>query len=51
MLNVVVRDMAASLDFCWRPGIAVPASGPAAGGHVQLKMPDIAAPAVPAPAD
>ena len=39
MLNVVVRDMAASLDFYRRLGIAVPASGDAAGAHVQLKMP------------
>ncbi len=51
MLNVVARDMAASLDFYRRLSIAVPASGDAAGGHVQLKMPDIAAPAVPAPPD
>jgi hypothetical protein len=39
MLNVVVRDMAASLDFYWRLGIAGPASGDPAGAHVQLKMP------------
>jgi hypothetical protein len=39
MLNVVVRDMAASLDFYRRLGIAVPAPGDAAGAHVQLKMP------------
>ena len=39
MLNVVVRDMAASTDFYRRLGIAVPASGGAAGAHVQLKMP------------
>jgi catechol 2,3-dioxygenase-like lactoylglutathione lyase family enzyme len=38
MLNVVVRDMAASLDFYRRLGIAVPAPD-AAGAHVQLKMP------------
>ena len=37
MLNVIVADMAASLDFCQRLGIAIP--GEAAGGHVQLKMP------------
>ena len=37
MLNVIVRDMAASLDFYQRLGIAIP--GEAAGGHVQLKMP------------
>jgi hypothetical protein len=35
MLNVVVRDMAAGLDFYRRLGIAVPAPG----AHVQLKMP------------
>jgi hypothetical protein len=51
MLNVVVRDMAATLEFCRRPGIAVLASGDAVGGHVQLKMPDIAAPAAPRPPD
>ena len=39
MLNVVVRDMAASLDFYRRLGIAVPAPGDAASAHVQLKMP------------
>jgi uncharacterized glyoxalase superfamily protein PhnB len=39
MLNVVVRDMAASLDFYWRLGIAGPSSGDPAGAHVQLKMP------------
>ena len=39
MLNVVVRDMAASLDFYRRLGIAVPAPGDGAGAHVQLKMP------------
>jgi catechol 2,3-dioxygenase-like lactoylglutathione lyase family enzyme len=38
MLNVVVRDMTASLDFYRRLGIAVPAPGDAAA-HVQLKMP------------
>jgi catechol 2,3-dioxygenase-like lactoylglutathione lyase family enzyme len=37
MLNMVVRDMAASLEFYQRLGIAVP--GDAAGAHVQLKMP------------
>lgn len=37
MLNVIVRDMAARLDFYRRIGIAVP--GPGDGGHVQLKMP------------
>jgi catechol 2,3-dioxygenase-like lactoylglutathione lyase family enzyme len=39
MLNVVVRDMAASLDFYRRLGIAVPAPDNSAGAHVQLKMP------------
>jgi hypothetical protein len=39
MLNVVVRDLAASLDFYRRLGIAVPAPGDAASAHVQLKMP------------
>jgi hypothetical protein len=39
MLNAVVRDMAASPDFYRRLGIAVPASGDAAGAPVQLKMP------------
>jgi hypothetical protein len=37
MLNVVVRDTAASLDFYRRLGIDVPGDG--AGAHVQLKMP------------
>ena len=39
MLNVIVRDMAASLDFYQRLGIAVPGSGDGPGAHVQLKMP------------
>jgi len=39
MPNVVVRDMAASLDSYRRLGIAVPAPGDAASAHVQLKMP------------
>src|SRR2546423_1121615 len=37
MLNVIVRDMAASLDFYQRLGITIPRD--AAGAHVQLKMP------------
>jgi catechol 2,3-dioxygenase-like lactoylglutathione lyase family enzyme len=37
MLNVIVQDMAASLDFYQRLGIAVPAD--AVGAHVQLTMP------------
>ena len=39
MLNVVVGDMAASLGFYHRLGIAVPGGEVAAGGHVQLRMP------------
>src|SRR6266566_5766347 len=39
MLNVVEGDMAASLDFYHRLGIAVPGGEVAAGGHVQLRMP------------
>lgn len=37
MLNVIVADMAASLDFYQRLGLAVPRPGD--GAHVQLKMP------------
>ena len=37
MLNVIVADMAATLDFYQRLGIAVPRDP--AGAHVQLKMP------------
>jgi len=39
MLNVIVRDMAASLDFYRRLGIPVPELADGVGGHVQLKMP------------
>jgi len=39
MLNVVVGDMSASLDFYRRLGIVVPAGEDAAGVHVQLRMP------------
>src|SRR5690348_1534937 len=39
MLNVIVRDMAASLDFYQRLGTAVPGPGDDTGAHVQLKMP------------
>jgi uncharacterized glyoxalase superfamily protein PhnB len=39
MLNVVVADMAASLDFYHRLGIAVPEPGDGAGAHMQLTMP------------
>jgi uncharacterized glyoxalase superfamily protein PhnB len=38
MLNVVVSDMAASLDFYRRLGVAVP-EGEEASPHVQLRMP------------
>jgi uncharacterized glyoxalase superfamily protein PhnB len=37
MLNVIVADMAATLDFYQRLGIAVPRVP--AGAHVQLRMP------------
>jgi catechol 2,3-dioxygenase-like lactoylglutathione lyase family enzyme len=39
MVNLVVSDMTASLDFYRRLGIAVPEGGDAAGAHVQLRMP------------
>lgn len=39
MLNLVVADMAASLDFCRRLGIAVPQGQDVAAAHVQLRMP------------
>jgi catechol 2,3-dioxygenase-like lactoylglutathione lyase family enzyme len=39
MLNVVVADMEASLDFYRRLGVAVPAAENAADVHVQLRMP------------
>ncbi len=39
MLNVVVADMSASLDFYRRLGIAVPDTEDTVGGHVQLRMP------------
>ncbi len=39
MLNVVVGDMAASVDFYRRLGIAVPDSEVTTGPHVQLRMP------------
>lgn len=38
MLNLVVADTAASLDFYRRPRIPYPGEG-AAGAHVQLRMP------------
>jgi uncharacterized glyoxalase superfamily protein PhnB len=39
MLNVVVGDMAASLEFYRRLGITVPEGDDAPGAHVQLRMP------------
>ncbi len=39
MLNVIVGDMAASLEFYRRLGVAVPEDVTAAGAHVQLRMP------------
>jgi catechol 2,3-dioxygenase-like lactoylglutathione lyase family enzyme len=39
MLNVVVSDMPASLDFYRRLGIVVPDGADPAGVHVQLRMP------------
>jgi uncharacterized glyoxalase superfamily protein PhnB len=39
MVNLVVGDMAASLDFFRRLGIAVPEGEDAASAHVQLRMP------------
>jgi catechol 2,3-dioxygenase-like lactoylglutathione lyase family enzyme len=39
MVNVVVGDMPASLDFYRRLGVAVPGGERPAGDHVQLRMP------------
>jgi uncharacterized glyoxalase superfamily protein PhnB len=39
MLNLVVDDMPASLDFYRQLGVTAPAGEGAAGAHVQLKMP------------
>jgi uncharacterized glyoxalase superfamily protein PhnB len=39
MLNLVVGDMPASLDFYRRLGVAVPPPTDAADRHVQLRMP------------
>lgn len=39
MLNLVVADMRASLDFYRRLGVAVPHGEAAADAHVQLRMP------------
>lgn len=40
MVNVVVGDMAASLDFYRLLGIVVPDGEDVTGAHVQLRMPD-----------
>src|SRR6202034_3641756 len=39
MLNMVVGDMPASLEFYRRLGVAVPDLGAEPGAHVQLRMP------------
>jgi catechol 2,3-dioxygenase-like lactoylglutathione lyase family enzyme len=39
MLNVVVRDMAASVDFYRRLGVVPPDDVDTSGPHVQLRMP------------
>ena len=39
MLNVLVEDVSASLDFYRRLGVAVPDVEDVTGGHVQLRMP------------
>jgi catechol 2,3-dioxygenase-like lactoylglutathione lyase family enzyme len=39
MLNVVVGDMAATLDFYRRLGVPVPDATATRGGHLQLSMP------------
>jgi catechol 2,3-dioxygenase-like lactoylglutathione lyase family enzyme len=39
MLNVIVRDMTASLDFYRRLGVVPPDGAEAAGVHLQLRMP------------
>ena len=39
MLNVIVRDMAASLEFYRRLGVSVPDDVNAAAAHLQLRMP------------
>ncbi len=39
MLNVIVSDMAASLEFYRRLGVVVPADVSASAAHVQLRMP------------
>ena len=39
MVNVVVGDMSASVEFYRRLGVAVPDGDDATGAHVQLRMP------------
>ena len=39
MLNVIVGDMPATLDFYRRLGVAVPHGQDPPGGHLQLRMP------------
>ena len=39
MINLIVRDMAASVDFYRRLGVSVPEGDAAGGMHVQLSMP------------
>jgi catechol 2,3-dioxygenase-like lactoylglutathione lyase family enzyme len=39
MLNLIVRDMAASLEFYGRLGVRTPDEDGAAASHVQLRMP------------
>jgi uncharacterized glyoxalase superfamily protein PhnB len=39
MLNLVVRDIQASIDFYRRLGVVGPDSPAVAGGHAQLRMP------------
>ncbi len=39
MMNLIVRDMAASVDFYRRLGVSVPDGDTARGMHVQLSMP------------
>jgi catechol 2,3-dioxygenase-like lactoylglutathione lyase family enzyme len=39
MLNVIVGDMPASLDFYRRLGVVIPGGESAPGAHVQLRMP------------
>jgi catechol 2,3-dioxygenase-like lactoylglutathione lyase family enzyme len=40
MLNVVVSDMAASVEFYRRLGVAVTDDGDPSGAHMQLRMPN-----------